>query len=137
MTSVQRFLDPSHIATAQHCRTRLKIPIMRSQISCTAAFPGHRSHHLSITLTFLLKIPQIGQKRNTERFEKNMKWFCAQLEHTQFFKIKMTILQFQCFLDVVPDSCYPIFLSSPTTACFSWTFLVFLFVFSSFYFPNS
>ena len=85
----------------------------------------NRSHHLWITLTFLLKIPQISEKRDNEKkLRKNMKWLCAQLEYTQFFKIKTTI-GFQCFLDVVPYSCCPIFLSSPTTACFSWTFLVF------------
>ena len=125
VTSVQRFLDTSHIATVQHCRTRLEMSIVMFQISCTAAFQGPSSHHLWITLTFLLSIPKIGEKRDDEKkLRKNMKWLCAQLEYTQFFKIKTTI-GFQCFLDVVPYSCCPIFLSSPTTACFSWTFLVF------------
>ena len=50
VTSVQRFLDPSHIATVQHCRTRLKMSIVRFQISCTAAFQGPSSHHLWIAL---------------------------------------------------------------------------------------
>ena len=89
VTSVQRFLDPSHIATVQHCRTRLEMSIVMFQISCTAAFQGPSSHHLWITLTLLLKIPQIGRKEIMKKdWEKIWNGFVQNCNILNFLKLK-------------------------------------------------